>query len=140
MRCIRVNVRATQQLGTGCNQKETLETIRNYLTTERPRTFEDCIAWASILFENEFTNKIQKLLYNLPKDSETSTGTPFWSGPKRAPQGRESIHPRQYPTLWMELTAYSAKCSWIDVHEAICGLMSIILNPWKTPVTLTRIS
>jgi hypothetical protein len=30
-------------------------------------------------------------------------------------QGRESIHPRQYPTLWMELTAYSAKCSWIDV-------------------------
>ncbi|KAM6508142.1 E1 ubiquitin-activating protein [Fusarium falciforme] len=83
MRCIRVN--ATQQLGTGCNQKETLETIRNYLTTERPRTFEDCIAWASILFENEFTNKIQKLLYNLPKDSETSTGTPFWSGPKRAP-------------------------------------------------------
>jgi ubiquitin-activating enzyme E1 len=69
----------------GGNQKETLETIRNYLTTERPRTFEDCIAWARRLFETEFANKIQQLLYNFPKDSETSSGTPFWSGPKRAP-------------------------------------------------------
>lgn len=69
----------------GGNHKETLETIRNYLTTERPRTFEDCIAWARQLFESEFSNKIQQLLYNFPKDSETSSGTPFWSGPKRAP-------------------------------------------------------
>ncbi|KAI5463703.1 ubiquitin-activating enzyme E1 1 [Mariannaea sp. PMI_226] len=69
----------------GGNQKETLETIRNYLTTERPRTFEDCIAWARRLFETEYANKIQQLLYNFPKDVETSTGTPFWSGPKRAP-------------------------------------------------------
>ncbi|PFH57387.1 hypothetical protein XA68_15134 [Ophiocordyceps unilateralis] len=70
----------------GGNQKETMETIRNSLTTERPRTFEDCIAWARMLFETEFSNKIQQLLYNFPKDSETSSGTPFWSGPKRAPE------------------------------------------------------
>ncbi|RDA85662.1 hypothetical protein CP532_4628 [Ophiocordyceps camponoti-leonardi (nom. inval.)] len=69
----------------GGNQKETLETIRNYLTTERPRTFEDCIAWARMLFETEFSDKIQQLLYNFPKDSETGSGTPFWSGSKRAP-------------------------------------------------------
>ncbi|KAM0463199.1 hypothetical protein ACHAPV_003326 [Trichoderma viride] len=69
----------------GGNHKETLETIRNYLTTERPRTFEDCIAWARLLFEAEFANKVQQLLYNFPKDSTTSGGTPFWSGPKRAP-------------------------------------------------------
>ncbi|KAG6300421.1 hypothetical protein E4U09_006893 [Claviceps aff. purpurea] len=69
----------------GGNQKETLETIRNYLTTERPSTFEDCIAWARTQFETEFNNKIQQLLYNFPKDSTTSSGTPFWSGPKRAP-------------------------------------------------------
>lgn len=67
------------------NQKDTLETVRNYLTTERPRTFEDCIAWARMQFETEFSNKIQQLLYNFPKDCVTSTGTPFWSGPKRAP-------------------------------------------------------
>ena len=69
----------------GGNQKETLETIRNYLTTERPRSFEDCIAWARMQFETEFENKVQQLLFNFPKDSETSSGTPFWSGPKRAP-------------------------------------------------------
>ncbi|EGY13740.1 hypothetical protein VD0002_g7029 [Verticillium dahliae] len=69
----------------GGNQKMTLETLRDYLTTDRPRTFEDCIAWARLLFEREFNNKIQQLLYNFPKDSETSSGTPFWSGPKRAP-------------------------------------------------------
>ncbi|KAF4509164.1 hypothetical protein G6O67_005455 [Ophiocordyceps sinensis] len=69
----------------GGNQRETLETIRSYLTTERPRTFEDCIAWARMLFETEFSNKIQQLLHNFPKDTETSSGTPFWSGPKRAP-------------------------------------------------------
>lgn len=69
----------------GGNQKETLETIRNYLTTERPRTFEDCIAWARMQFETEFSNKVKQLLYNFPKDSEASSGTPFWSGPKRAP-------------------------------------------------------
>lgn len=69
----------------GGNQKETLETIRNFLTTERPRTFEDCIAWARMLFETEFANKVQQLLYNFPKDTTTSGGTLFWSGPKRAP-------------------------------------------------------
>ncbi|KAH7375029.1 hypothetical protein B0T11DRAFT_234402 [Plectosphaerella cucumerina] len=69
----------------GGNQKAILETLRDYLTTDRPRTFEDCIAWARLLFEKEFNNKIQQLLYNFPKDAETSTGTLFWSGPKRAP-------------------------------------------------------
>ncbi|PHH82501.1 hypothetical protein CDD82_5755 [Ophiocordyceps australis] len=69
----------------GGNNKEALETVRNFLTTERPRTFEDCIAWARMLFETEFSNKIQQLLYNFPKNSTTSSGTPFWSGPKRAP-------------------------------------------------------
>jgi ubiquitin-activating enzyme E1 len=76
-------VKAT--LKQGANQKETFETIRDYLTTERPRTFEDCVAWARLQFESEFTNKIQQLLHSLPKDLITSSGTPFWSGPKRAP-------------------------------------------------------
>jgi len=36
-------------------------------------------------FEELFNNNIQQLLYNFPKDMVTSTGAPFWSGPKRAP-------------------------------------------------------
>jgi ubiquitin-activating enzyme E1 len=69
----------------GGNEKATLTTIRDYLTTDRPRTFEDCIAWARLLFEKQYNNEIQQLLFNFPKDSDNNSGTPFWSGPKRAP-------------------------------------------------------
>ncbi|KAF2149040.1 putative poly(A)+ RNA transport protein [Myriangium duriaei CBS 260.36] len=67
------------------NEKQTLETLRDSLVTERPKTYEDCVAWARLQFEQQYNNAIQQLLYNFPKDSTTSTGQPFWSGPKRAP-------------------------------------------------------
>ncbi|KAF8463469.1 hypothetical protein BDZ91DRAFT_698380 [Kalaharituber pfeilii] len=67
------------------NQKQVLEMIQSYLVTAKPLTFEECIVWARLEFEKQFNNSIQQLLYNFPKDSMTSTGTPFWSGPKRAP-------------------------------------------------------
>lgn len=67
------------------NQKEILETIQAYLVTDKPLTFEECIIWARMQFEKTYNNNIQQLLYRFPKDSVTSTGTPFWSGPKRAP-------------------------------------------------------
>jgi len=69
----------------GGNEKATLETIRDFLVTDKPLSFEDCIIWARMLFEKQYNNAIQQLLYNFPKDSVSSTGTPFWSGPKRAP-------------------------------------------------------
>lgn len=67
------------------NEIATLETLRDYLKNERALTFEDCVSWARMLFEKQYNNAIQQLLYNFPKDSLTSSGTPFWSGPKRAP-------------------------------------------------------
>ncbi|KIH93019.1 ubiquitin-activating enzyme E1 [Sporothrix brasiliensis 5110] len=67
------------------NEIATLETLRDYLKNERALTFEDCVSWARMLFEKQYNNAIQQLLYNFPKDSVTSSGTPFWSGPKRAP-------------------------------------------------------
>ncbi|EIN10793.1 ubiquitin activating enzyme [Punctularia strigosozonata HHB-11173 SS5] len=65
--------------------KEQLEQIVSYLVTERPLTFEECIVWARLQFEKKYNNNIRQLLYSLPKDAVTSTGQPFWSGPKRAP-------------------------------------------------------
>ncbi|ODQ67733.1 ubiquitin-activating enzyme E1 [Nadsonia fulvescens var. elongata DSM 6958] len=67
------------------DQKSILETIHAYLVTERPLTFEECIAWGRLEFEKKFANDIKQLLYNFPKDAVTTQGTPFWSGPKRAP-------------------------------------------------------
>ena len=67
------------------NEKQTLETLRDFLVTEKPLSFDDCIIWARRQFEKQYNNAIQQLLYNFPKDSKTSSGQPFWSGPKRAP-------------------------------------------------------
>ncbi|KAK5165139.1 E1 ubiquitin-activating protein [Saxophila tyrrhenica] len=67
------------------NEKQTLETLRDFLVTEKPESFEDCVKWARMQFEKQYNNAIQQLLYNFPKDSQTSSGQPFWSGPKRAP-------------------------------------------------------
>ncbi|RUP12667.1 hypothetical protein BC936DRAFT_139798, partial [Jimgerdemannia flammicorona] len=68
------------------NQKELLESLRNFLVTEKPLSFDECIHWARLRFEEFYNNNIQQLLFNFPKDSVTSTGTLFWSGPKRAPE------------------------------------------------------
>lgn len=62
-----------------------LKMIERFLVKERPRSFEECIMWARLQYENDYVNEIKQLLYNLPKDQVNSNGTPFWSGPKRAP-------------------------------------------------------
>ncbi|KAJ7468083.1 ubiquitin activating enzyme [Mycena latifolia] len=63
-----------------------IEQILSYLVTNKPLTFEDCIIWARLQFEEKYGNEIKQLLFSLPKDGLTSTGQLFWSGPKRAPE------------------------------------------------------
>ncbi|WFD35228.1 E1 ubiquitin-activating enzyme [Malassezia cuniculi] len=59
--------------------------IKSYLVDQRPQTFEACVVWARTQFEEQYVNTIKQLLYSLPPDAVTSTGQPFWSGPKRQP-------------------------------------------------------
>ena len=65
---------------------ETLNSIKSCLVTDKPLKFEQCVQWARIKFEEYFNWNIQQLLYNFPVDMITASGTPFWSGPKRAPK------------------------------------------------------
>ena len=65
---------------------DTLKVIRKTLVDERPVTFEDCVVWARLRFEELFNNQIRQLLHNFPPDQVTSTGTKFWSGSKRCPK------------------------------------------------------
>ncbi|KAK0242946.1 ubiquitin activating enzyme [Armillaria nabsnona] len=65
--------------------KEQIEQLVSYLVTDKPLTFEECIVWARLQFEEKYNNDIRQLLFSLPKDATTSSGQPFWSGPKRAP-------------------------------------------------------
>jgi len=65
-------------------RKTTLEAIRGNLV-EKPLSFEQCVVWARLRFEELYNNSIQQLLFNFPLDMTTSSGAPFWSGPKRPP-------------------------------------------------------
>jgi len=65
-------------------RRTTLNEIRANLV-DKPLTLEACVVWARLKFEELYHNSIAQLLYNFPLDMATSTGTPFWSGPKRPP-------------------------------------------------------
>ncbi|KAJ9613057.1 E1 ubiquitin-activating protein [Cladophialophora chaetospira] len=67
------------------NEKMILDSLKDFLVTDKPTDYNDCISWARMEFEKQYHNAIEQLLYNFPKDSKTSTGAEFWSGPKRAP-------------------------------------------------------
>jgi ubiquitin-activating enzyme E1 len=65
---------------------EALRVLRKTLVEQRPVSFEDCVVWARLKFEELFNNQIRQLLYNFPPDQVTSSGTKFWSGSKRCPK------------------------------------------------------
>jgi len=69
----------------GVQPVEVLESVKFALVTERPHSFEDCVIWARHHWQEQYSNQIKQLLYNFPPDQVTSSGQPFWSGPKRCP-------------------------------------------------------
>ncbi|XP_078339773.1 ubiquitin-like modifier-activating enzyme 1 isoform X2 [Crassostrea virginica] len=69
----------------GAQPVETLLGIKKALMDERPSNFQDCVNFARNLFQENYNNNIRQLLFNFPADQVTSSGAPFWSGPKRCP-------------------------------------------------------
>lgn len=67
------------------NEKQILDSLKDFLVDDKPKDYNDCIGWARMQFEKQYHNAIQQLLYNFPSDAKTSTGADFWSGPKRCP-------------------------------------------------------
>merc|ERR1712088_786765 len=70
----------------GTQPVETFEKVKKVLVDDLPKNFEDCLSWARHLFQDLFHNQIAQLLHNFPADQTTSSGQPFWSGPKRCPK------------------------------------------------------
>jgi len=70
----------------GAQPVETFETVKRLLVAERPSDFKDCVAWARLTWQDLFHNQIAQLLHNFPPDQVTSSGSPFWSGPKKCPK------------------------------------------------------
>lgn len=69
----------------GTQPLETLDTVRRVLKDNRPANFEACVEYARHMWQDNYHNQIAQLLYNFPADQVTSSGAPFWSGPKRCP-------------------------------------------------------
>lgn len=65
--------------------RESLESVVDLLVSSRCQSFEDCVTWARKLFESHFHDRIAQLVYTFPEDAVTSTGSLFWSPPKRFP-------------------------------------------------------
>lgn len=72
--------------------RENLERIIDCLDRDKCETFQDCITWSRLKFEDYFSNRVKQLTFTFPENSTTSSGTPFWSAPKRFP------HPLQFST------------------------------------------
>lgn len=70
--------------------RDNLERVLDCLDKEKCETFQDCITWARLKFEDYFSNRVKQLIFTFPEDAATSTGAPFWSAPKRFP------HPLQF--------------------------------------------
>ena len=68
------------------NEKLILDSLQEFLVTEKPLSFEDCVMWARTQFEKQYHNAILQLLHSFPLDTKTSSGANFWSGPKRPPK------------------------------------------------------
>lgn len=69
----------------GAQPLEALESVHNALVN-RPHSLEDCVDWARRHWEMQYSSQIRQLLFNFPPDQSTTTGQPFWSGPKRCPE------------------------------------------------------
>jgi ubiquitin-activating enzyme E1 len=119
------------------NEKQTLETLRDFLVTEKPSNFDDCIQWARMQFEKHFNHAIQQLLYNFPKDSTTSSGQPFWSGPKRAPDPLifDANDPTHYSFILAgaNLHAFNYNIKPSSDHNYINSVLSNIIIPDFNP-------
>ena len=69
----------------GSQPIEVLESVKKALVEGRPSDFQACIEWACNHFHEHYHNQILQLLHNFPPDQTTTSGEPFWSGPKRCP-------------------------------------------------------
>jgi ubiquitin-activating enzyme E1 len=69
--------------------RDQLERVIECLDRDKCETFQDCITWARLKFEDYFSNRVKQLAFTFPEDAVTSSGAPFWSAPKRFPRPLE---------------------------------------------------
>jgi ubiquitin-activating enzyme E1 len=70
---------------TASEKNQAIEDINLFLGKYNPIMFEECLIWATDIFEKEFNHSIKQLLHCFPKDHMID-GNLFWSHGKRCPE------------------------------------------------------
>lgn len=123
---------------------EILEGVKQLLVDERPRSFADCVAWARLRFQDQYNNQIRQLLFNFPEDQTTSSGAPFWSGPKRCPHhiefnAKEPLH-MDYVVAAANLRAAMFGLPSCTDREQIAKVLATVRVPEFVPRSGVRIA
>lgn len=116
---------------------EMLEIVKRFLVAERPNTFEDCVKWARFHWQEQYDNQIRQLLFNFPPDRTTTSGAPFWSGPKRCPRNltfsvEDPMH-LDYIMAAANLKAYVYGIPQVRDRQKIVEILSHINVPEFVP-------
>jgi ubiquitin-activating enzyme E1 len=128
----------------GVQPLEVLESVKTALIEERPCSFADCVTWARCHWQEQYNNQIRQLLFNFPPDQVTSSGQPFWSGPKRCP---DSLIFDVTNSLHMDyiVAAANLKAKVYDIttncdREEIARLLNTVKVPEFTPKSGVKIA
>lgn len=128
----------------GVQPLEVLESLKAALVNEKPRSFEDCIVWARNHWQDQYSNQIKQLLFNFPPDQITSSGQPFWSGPKRCPIPLEFDENNELHLDYIVAAAnLKAKVYGIPLNqsrEEICKFVIQVKVPEFTPKSGVKIA
>lgn len=127
----------------GLQPVEIMDSVKASVT-ERPKNVDDCIKWARMHFEDQFTNQIKQLLFNFPPNQTTSSGQPFWSGPKRCPKPivfdvNNSLH-LDYIFAAANLRAETYNINQIRDRVYIANVVSSVKVPEFIPKSGVRIA
>ncbi|XP_066469521.1 ubiquitin-like modifier-activating enzyme 7 isoform X2 [Tiliqua scincoides] len=107
---------------------EALEMLQITLQ-KKPRSWEDCVTWARRLWECLFSHDIQQLLHHFPPKHETSSGLPFWAGPKRCPQPLSfDFSNTAHKTFILAASHLFARMHRLDVSEDSATACRVLLD------------
>ncbi|XP_077492536.1 ubiquitin-like modifier-activating enzyme 1 [Amblyomma americanum] len=123
---------------------EVLDAVKRMLVDEMPTSFSDCVAWARLHFQKQYSNQIRQLLHNFPKDHLTSSGAPFWSGFKRCPhpidfKASETLH-MDYVVATANLRATMYGIPKCTDRQEITRILKLVKVPPFKPQSGVQIS